>query len=225
LIIPGQFRSGDEYRSEDDGPACGDTGAVTQNNYWLKILAPIGGWIMQTYRFPARAVKVMPSISAFLAAVLGASPASSQAQQAPASAYPFQYSAKFVCGRVAASPANLPPVAPGFYYTAVNVHNPRIEGDIKLTKKFAIALPGEKAGPFSKFHDNFLKADQAMEIDCPDILKHLKEDLGVPQAPFVKGFVVIQSTGELDVVSVYTAATSPTTPVVTMAIERVPKRP
>ena len=173
---------------------------------------------MQAYRFPARAVRAAPAAFTFLAAALGASATSSQT--ANAQEFPFQYAAKFVCGRVGASP-NLPPVAPGFYYTAINVHNPAAQEINKLRKKFAIALPGEKVGKISGFFTMDLKADEAMEIDCPDILKHLD----MPQGQFVKGFAVIQSARELDVVSVYTAANSPTGPITTMALERVPKRP
>ena len=128
----------------------------------------------------------------------------------------FQYAAKFVCGRTPDSG----PVALGFYFTAINVHNPDIKLEVKLSKKFAVALPGEKVGPISKFHDQTLKADEAMEIDCPDILKHLE----IPQGQFVKGFAVIQSSRELDVVSVYTTAASPAGTVITMTLERVPKR-
>ena len=60
-----------------------------------------------------------------------------------------------------------------------------------------------------------------MEIDCPDIARRL--DLGLGR--FVKGFVDIRSTAELDIVGVYTAATSATGSVVSMALERVPRRP
>ena len=61
-----------------------------------------------------------------------------------------------------------------------------------------------------------MKSDQALEIDCPDILEHA----GV-QNKFLKGFVVIQSALELDVVAVYTAAEWH---VESMHTERVPYR-
>ena len=76
-------------------------------------------------------------------------------------------------------------------------------------------------GKVSKFFDTELKMDEAFEIDCPDILKHLE----MPAAAFAKGFVVIRTPRELDVVVVYTAAATATGPVVTMDVERVPKRP
>jgi hypothetical protein len=41
-------------------------------------------------------------------------------------------------------------VAPGRYFTAINVHNPGYTL-ARLRKKVAVALPGEKAGPVSRF--------------------------------------------------------------------------
>ena len=129
----------------------------------------------------------------------------------------FQYAAKFVCGKASTGA----PVAPGFYFTAINVHNPSLIAANPLRKKFAVALPGEKVGQISPFTPETLKADEAMEIDCPDIAKHL----GLTAGTFVKGFAVIQSFAELDVVAVYTAAATLAGPVAAMMLERVPKRP
>jgi hypothetical protein len=91
---------------------------------------------------------------------------------------------------------------------------------MEFRKKFAIALPGEKAGKVSNQFGGALKGDEALEIDCPDILSHLELRVG----QFAKGFTIIRSPRELNIVAVYTAATTPTGPVVTMEIERVPKR-
>lgn len=124
----------------------------------------------------------------------------------------FQYAVKFVCGKSDGSV-----VAPGEYFTAINVHNPNERG-IGFKKKFAIALPGEKAGPISKFFDAKLGPDEAFEIDCPDILQRTETRQG-----FLKGFAVIESAMELDVVAVYTAAGA-TRMVETMEIERVKPR-
>ena len=124
----------------------------------------------------------------------------------------FQYAAKFVCGK-----PDSPVVAPGIYYTAINVHNPG-ERAVGFRKKFAVALPGERPGPVSRFFDTKLGPDEAFEIDCPDIMKHARVRTG-----FLKGFAVIESDTELDVVAVYTAAGA-TRQVETMEIERVPAR-
>ena len=130
------------------------------------------------------------------------------AQPAPG----FQYAVKFICGK---SPGRI--LAPGVYFTAINVHNPT-RGTISFNKKVAIALPEEKPGRVSQFFEARLRADEALEIDCPDILRHAQST-----DEFLKGFVVIQSRVELDVVAVYTAIGG-TDRVETLAIERVPPR-
>src|SRR5687767_14072450 len=76
----------------------------------------------------------------------------------------FQYAAKFVCGR---SEGDV--VAPGAYFTAVNVHNPT-EREVEFSKKFVVALPRERSGHVSEeFFDAKLGPDEALEIDCPEI--------------------------------------------------------
>lgn len=124
----------------------------------------------------------------------------------------FQYTVKFVCGE---SEGDV--VAPGRYFTAINVHNPT-EKPINFRKRFAIALPGERPGPVSEFFDARLSPNQALEIDCEDIFKHTQST-----ARFLKGFAVVESDVELDVVAVYTAAGA-TKLVETLQIERVPPR-
>src|SRR5579864_1005277 len=81
---------------------------------------------------------------------------------APNSAKSFEYAVKFVCGKPEA-----PVVAPGEYFTAINVHNPSYR-PVGFRKKVAVALPGEKPGPISEFFEAHLNPDQALEIDCPD---------------------------------------------------------
>lgn len=125
----------------------------------------------------------------------------------------FQYAAKFVCGKSAGEV-----VAPGVYFTAVNVHNPTYT-TIRFRVKIAVALPGLKPGPVSKFFDAKLGPDEALEIDCPDIFKMAQTDAG-----FLKGFVVIESEVELDVVTVYTAAGGREGQVETLHTERVSPR-
>jgi len=123
----------------------------------------------------------------------------------------LQYAVKFVCGE-----PRSPVVAPGTYFTAINVHNPGHD-TVVFEKKVAVALPSERAGRVSKFFKAKLGPDEALEIDCPDILKH------ADARGFLKGFVVIESNSDLDVVAVYTAAGS-TGKVETMFIERVAAR-
>jgi hypothetical protein len=123
----------------------------------------------------------------------------------------FEYAVKFVCGKSAGSV-----VAPGIYYTAINVHNPNKEG-IPFWKKIAVALPSERPGRVTTFFPAKLGPDEALEIDCPDILKHSEAN------GFLKGFVVIEADVELDVVGVYTTSGG-TERVGTFFLERVPPR-
>jgi hypothetical protein len=130
----------------------------------------------------------------------------------------WQYAAKLVCGK-----SDGEVVAPGVYFTAVNVHNPTYR-QISLRVKVAVALPGLKAGQVSKFTTRDLGEDQALEIDCQDIFNQEIFEFDPPlQTGFVKGFVVVESRTELDVVAVYTAAGFETQ-VETLHTERVPAR-
>jgi hypothetical protein len=125
-----------------------------------------------------------------------------------------QYAAKFVIGQ-----SNGDILARGQYFTAINVHNPT-QQPVTFRKKFVVALPGEKAGPVSQFVSATLKADEALEIDTKDIATHVSPTGG---PGFFKGFVVIESPVELDVVGAYTAAGS-TGQVEALYLDRVPPR-
>lgn len=124
----------------------------------------------------------------------------------------FEYAVKIICGK-----ADGEILAPGRYWTAINVHNPASVG-VRFRKKVALAFPEEQPGPVSKLFDAKLGPDEAFEIDCKDIRKLAEYD-----ADFLKGFVVIQSESELDVVAVYTAAGGDEF-VESLHTERVPAR-
>ncbi|NRD46043.1 hypothetical protein [Corallococcus exiguus] len=106
-----------------------------------------------------------------------------------------QYAVKFVCGK---SEGKI--LSPGTYFTAINVHNPTYK-TIRLRKKFAVGLPSEKSGAVTNVINAKLGPDCALEIDTEDILRHLGTD-----EPFAKGFAIIESDVELDIVAVYTAS-------------------
>lgn len=108
----------------------------------------------------------------------------------------FQYAVKFVCGKTSGGA-----VARGRYFTAINVHNPT-ERPIEFRKKFAIAGDEKEQPRPSEFVPAKLDSDRVMEIDCRDIFEHTAN---ISNASFRKGFVIIQSEVELDVVAVYTA--------------------
>lgn len=108
---------------------------------------------------------------------------------------PYKYAVKFICGK---SDGEVLPR--GMYMTAINVYNPS-DSTVVFTKRFAIALPGEKAGPVSGFFRGHLNHSEAMEIDCADIFEHTKS-----KADFLKGFVAINSEERLKIVAVYSVA-------------------
>jgi hypothetical protein len=129
----------------------------------------------------------------------------------------FEYAVKIVCGipPLARSSA----VAPGRYFTAINIHNPNPNpiDTVFFGKKFALTAAKEQPGQVSKFSMNVLVSDHALEIDCADVFARTKFK------EFAKGFAVIQSPAALDVVAVYTAAGA-TKQVETLHLERVQPR-
>lgn len=134
-------------------------------------------------------------------------------------ALPMLYRAKFVCGD-----SDGTVVSRGRYFTAINVQNadenPRGEA-ITIRKRFSIALPGERSGGHTEFEQDTarLGPGDALEIDCPDIMGRVRQ---LCSGPFCKGFVVIESRSELDVVAVYTVADLNTQQVTTFHTDRVP---
>jgi hypothetical protein len=131
----------------------------------------------------------------------------------------FQYAVKVVCGEVGVKETSAP-VAPGRYWTATNVHNPDERNDVPLGWKLAIAQPG-KQGPISTYQQLTLGPDGALEIDCGMVMKVAKPLYG---NAFVKGFVVIESPSELDVVAVYTGSQGGIAPLTVFHTERVQAR-
>lgn len=141
------------------------------------------------------------------AALFLALPASASAQDTIV----VQYAAKVMCGK-----SNRPGVAPGVYYTAVNIHNPGRDS-VLFRYKFALTGLNQQPGPITPWFPSHLLYDQAIEIECTDSLARLGHG-------FAKGFLVIETTrDELDVVAVYTVLGSQKT-VQALALERVPVR-
>jgi hypothetical protein len=150
-------------------------------------------------------------VSTFVAAACLSTTLSAQTQQ-------IQYAAKFICGKATTPQTSAFLAAPGIYYTAINVHNPRLQTVLTFQKKFALGLPNERAGQISPWFTATLKADETMQIDCGDIYNKM----GIPPGTFIEGFAVIQPPSELDVVGVYSA--DPGTGVSTLTLDRVPAR-
>lgn len=130
----------------------------------------------------------------FLLLIIAAFPATAIAQQ-PEN---FQYVVKVICGRSYGDVLER-----GTNTTAVNVHNP-IDTTVTFRKKLAIASPRE-AGPIVQLETSILEADEALEIDCQELHSMTREQTGRGHR-LIKGFVVIDSNFELDVVAVYTAS-------------------
>ena len=168
--------------------------------------------------------KTVLLVTAFLSITLAANqPVRAQ----EASPFQFQYAVKFICGT---SPAGrFQVLARGTYFTSINVHNPLV-GNVSFRKKIVIATPGEDA-VVKPFTNSQLPGDGALDFSCRDIAA----DLGVvffagfntnQRRIFLKGFIVIESRTELDVVAVYTTGTAGflNQRVTTMNLERVPVR-
>ena len=152
-------------------------------------------------------------------------PALERVEEGPRHCTEFQYAVKLVQG----SP---PPLtnesffAPGRYFTAINVHNPSTCKTVKFRWKVALAdLDGKPVSTISAFREVSLRPDEAFEIDAREIGRAIN----IALTRFIKGFVVIESPCELDVVAVYTALPAgqgPAAPSAGIAFhtERVPAR-
>jgi hypothetical protein len=152
----------------------------------------------------------LPAIWLVLTVYAAANPAAAQDQY-------FEYAVKIVCGSPPRERAAA--VAPGTYFTAINIHNPNPDpiDTVFFGKKFALTAAKEQPGPVSSFSVNVLISDRALEIDCSDMFARTKVK------GFAKGFAVIQSPAVLDVVAVYTAAGAADR-IETLYLERVPPR-
>lgn len=152
-------------------------------------------------------------------------PVPERVEDGPRPCAEFQYAVKLVQG----SPPPLTNesfIAPGRYFTAINVHNPSTCKTVKFRWKVALAdLDGRHVSTISSFRDASLRPDEAVEIDARDIARAIN----VAMTRFVKGFVVIESACELDIVAVYTAlpagtAAATKSAAVAFHTERVPAR-
>jgi len=159
------------------------------------------------------------TIAVFLAAVATSFLPSMAAAQV------LVYSAKFLCGTMVgpdeATPERESAVKPGNYATAINVHN-FASKDAKFIKMAVLAdtqqkrqkaeeaqPPQEVGRKVSARDDEYLAAGDALEIDCPDIVtlfNGTRFEGFIKEVKFIKGFVVIESEVELNVVAVYSAS-------------------
>ncbi len=108
----------------------------------------------------------------------------------------LEYAVKFVCGKVGLP--SLFSIAPGSYFTDINIHNPNRDSLVFRVKyaKDSIGI----GGPISPWGKLFLRYDQALNVNCQMIRKSLHT------GAFMEGYAVFASRLPLDVVGVYTAA-------------------
>ena len=115
----------------------------------------------------------------------------------------YHYLVKFVCGYQPISEPSEEPVKPGYYATAINIHN-YTDHTIRIWKRPALhytELDSETPPvfPVRKFG---IRPYRVLEIDCPVLWKLTETEAGV----FMKGMVDITMAEQLSVVAVYTAA-------------------
>jgi|GEM_PF-686778 len=136
----------------------------------------------------------------------------------------YEYAAKLLCGPAepGVEGADRGRVAPGEYFTAVNIHNPD-KGAASIRFKFAATEPTGKPGPVSGFAEIKLGADEAISLSCSEAyaLLHTKPH-------FIDGFAVVESDVQQDVEAVYTTASErekgESERVQTLHTERIPVR-
>lgn len=126
----------------------------------------------------------------------------------------FEYAAKLVCG-LHRDPRDRR-LMRGAYATTINIHNPN-EFEVEFRKKLALTFPPQEQKGGDVFDSigegpHVLRPDQALSVDCMDIQRQVFPGgfppvfPGGPPAPYIEGFVVIQSRESLDVTAVYTSA-------------------
>lgn len=114
----------------------------------------------------------------------------------------YKYAAKLVCG--VQPEENDGRLVRGSYATTVNILNPQ-EREVRLVKTLSLTYPPEEQRPGNvlTIGKDLLRPDQALKVDCADIQRRLFPN-GLP-ASYIEGFVVIESSGSLDVTAVYSS--------------------
>ncbi len=125
------------------------------------------------------------------------------ALQPPAAAdgNPVHYMVKFVCGLQAEVETGEPPVKPGNYATAINLHNYTGE-EIVLTYRPALHYTvGADLPPTFELKTIAIAPFSVLELDCNELWNYMALEPG----EFIKGMVDIGSPVLFPVVAVYTA--------------------
>jgi hypothetical protein len=115
----------------------------------------------------------------------------------------YEYAAKLICGLQ--KDPNVMRLVRGFYGSAINVHNPNDE-PVVFRKKLALTFPPDekRPGKIYPIARHKLGPDEALEVDCDGVRREVFD--GQLPEPYIKGFIVVQSSDPVDVTAVYTAA-------------------
>ena len=91
----------------------------------------------------------------------------------------------------------------GRYKTAVNLLNASTTGDAHISKSVSLSVPQGQTPIMGDVLKDTLPSRGALDIDCV----HFAQDFGLQgmKVPGGKGFMIIESDQELEVVAVYTA--------------------
>jgi hypothetical protein len=91
-------------------------------------------------------------------------------------------------------------------------HDVRDEADVTLNKNLALTFPPaeQTAGAVSDVIMDMLPAKSALQVDCGEIPAGFSFSGGAPAETYTEGFLVLQSSGRLNVSAVYTGTDSAT---------------
>lgn len=110
----------------------------------------------------------------------------------------YEYAAKFVCG----TREDFREQGSVRYDTIVNIRNPGPE-DTEIAKRLELALPpgGQRPGDTHDISSDQLGARQTLASNCEDVIRRVFGG-GLP-APFIDGYLVLESPTSLDVTAAY----------------------
>jgi len=121
----------------------------------------------------------------------------------PVDDQPVHYMVNFVCGFQDVATSGEPPVKPGNYATAINIHN-YSEQTITLVKRPALHyndLDGSPPASYDKLSTEIAPLS-VLEVDCNDIWAQT----GIEPGTFTKGMIDLGMSAQLPVVAIYTSS-------------------
>lgn len=137
----------------------------------------------------------------------------------------YIYSVKFVCGTQLPTRESCTSVRPGVYATEINIHNFKDTETSIVKYVLPVVLGGEAIGREPNFVEPkakdsiVLRPNTATMDDCCRI-SELLHNAPLPSMPLTIGFLVIESSQELNITAVYTAS-DPRSGFVSIDVEQV----